>query len=414
MHRLPLRRRALLAGLAGGLVLTAGVLGGRAAWATLRASAGPSTAEGPTGWLPLADGGSFGPGERSVPAAVPPPPAVQATAATMMDAAGGRVLYAKNAYRRIYPASVTKILTAYVVLRAQGGRPGALDAEVTVSRRATQAGGSSMYLRAGEKVSVQDLLYGLMLASGNDAAEALGEFSGGSPAGFSAMLNRTAAELGAAATHFVNPSGMPAQDHVTTAYDLALITRAALGEAEFSRIVATRSHTVRFAGGRALTYYNENRLLGRDGVDGVKTGYTTQAGQTYVVSATREGMRLIGVVIGSSRAGKYRDALALLQWGFTNFQSAPLPPPGRVSAETQIRGGASPYVDLILPASAPAAVAVRPGERVTVTTEAPTVLAAPVRLGQTMGALTVWIGGLAYGRWPLLAAQAVGRADPGT
>jgi len=364
---------------------------------------------GPGGWSALAGGGSFGPGARIPPAGTASAPPLEATAAVLMDAAGGRVLFAKDAHRRLYPASVTKILTAYVVLRALGGGPAALDAPVTISRQATAAGGSSMYLRAGAAVPVRDLLYGLMLASGNDAAVALGEHVAGSTAAFAALLNRTAADLGAHATHFVNPSGMPHRDHVTTAYDLALITRAALAEPELSRIVATAQYTVHFADGRSLTYHNENRLLGQDGIDGVKTGYTTQAGQTYVASATRGGMRLIAVVIGSSRAGKYRDAGRLLAWGFARYESVPLPPPGRAAGQTQLRGGTARYVDLTLPPDAPTAVAVLPGERVSVATDAPTVADAPVRLGQAMGTLTVWIGDHPYGRWPLLAAKAVGK-----
>ncbi len=351
----------------------------------------------------------------ATPAAAPvstaagaPPPAVEATAAVLMDAASGRLLYAKAPERRIYPASVTKILTAYVVLtRALSPGGGGLDQMVTVSRQATLAGGSSIYLHPGDQLTVQDLLYGMMLSSGNDAAEALAEHVSGSSAAFAALLNQTAAQLGCTATHFVNPSGMPNRDHVTTALDLARITRAALALPQFSAIVATRRYIAQ-DGARTLTFYNENRLLGQFGVDGVKTGYTTQAGQTYVASATRDGMRLIAVVIGSSRMGKYQDARRLFDWGFAQYHDVPLPPKGRVAAQTQVRGGNAYFVDLVLPPDMPSAVAVRPTESVRVTTDAPEVTAPPVQQGQPLGTLTVWVGSQVLGRWPLLAAWSVG------
>ena len=362
----------------------------------------------------LPSAGAWAADATPVTAAGPGAPAVEATSAVLMDAASGRVLYAKAGGRRIYPASVTKILTAYVVLRhalAPGG--GGLDAVVTVSRRATTVGGSSIYLRPGDRLTVGDLLYGLMLSSGNDAAEALAEHTSGSTAAFADLLNKTARELGCTDTHFVNPSGMPARDHTPTALDLARMTRAALALPAFAQIVSTRRHLAP-DGQRTLTFYNENRLLGQDGVDGVKTGYTTQAGQTYVASATRNGMRLIAVVIGSSRMGKYRDARRLLDWGFGTFTPVALPPTGRVAAQTQVRGGSAYFVDLVLPPGTPQTVAALPGQRVRVTTDAPTVANPPIREGQVMGTLTVTVGDDPLGRWPLLAAWSVGTAPPGT
>lgn len=350
---------------------------------------------------------------QAVTAAGPKAPAVEASSAVLMDAASGRVLYGKAPERPIYPASVTKILTAYVVLRkALGPGGGGLDAVVTVSRQATTVGGSSIYLRPGDQMTVRDLLYGLLLSSGNDAAEALAEHTSGSRAAFADLLNETARELGCTSTHFVNPSGMPARDQVTTALDLARMTRAALSLPQFSAIVATHRYTAQ-DGGRTLTFYNENRLLGENGVDGVKTGYTTQAGQTYVASATRHGMRLIAVVIGSSRMGKYQDARRLLDWGFATFTEVGLPPTGRVAAQTQVRAGSAYFVDLVVPPEAPQSVAVLPNQAVAVRTDVAKVTAPPIHQGQVLGTLTVFVGNEALGTWPLLAAWSVEPAPPG-
>jgi D-alanyl-D-alanine carboxypeptidase (penicillin-binding protein 5/6) len=427
----PRRRPVGRAGLAVGVVLAllgawpvaraVHPLGGPAAAAPAAAQQGrdsrvpaPSHLAVPAVWSLLDDDGR--PVPAGVFAAAPDAPPVQAKSAVLIDAAGGRVLYAKAAGRRVYPASVTKILTAYVVLRralAPGG--GGLDAEVTVSPRAAATEGSSAYLRAGDRVTVRDLLYGLMLVSGNDAAEALAEHVAGSTAAFAALLNRTAVELGCTGTHFTNPSGLPDADHYTTPLDLARMARAALALPPFARIVATKSYTAH-PGGRVQVYTNENRLLGRDGVDGVKTGYTTQAGQTYVASATRGDLRLVAVVLGSSRWGKYEDAERLLDWGFAHFRAAALPPPGRVAGQVQVRGGSAFFVDLVLPSTAPVAVAVLPSERVEVTAAAPKVVEPPVAQGQVLGTLSEWVGGRLYARWPLLAAasvQAAGAAPVG-
>lgn len=395
----------------GAVLLTLGVaiLAGRAA---LRVGPVGAPADA-RAWIPLAAGGAFGPAER-VPLAVAGPSGVEAESAVLMDAASGRVLYAKAPYRRMYPASIAKIMTAYAVVHHLQAQPGGvaqgLDQLVRVSAQAAGQEGSSAYLHAGERVSVRDLLYGLLLASGNDAAEALAEYVSGSRFAFAALCDRLAANLGAGASSFANPSGLPAATQYTTAYDMALITRAALADPVIAGIVATRRYTATLADGRSLTYHNENRLLGEGGVDGVKTGYTTQAGQTYVASASRDGLRLIAVVLRSSRWGKYQDAKRLFAWGFAALQPASVVPAGRAAQQVQVAGGTARYVDLLPAPDAPTAMALMPAERLAIVVRAPVVVAAPVRQGSMLGAMTVYVDGRPFGRWPLRTAWGVPRA----
>ena len=214
------------------------------------------------------------------------------SSAVVMEVTTGRVLFAERADARAYPASTTKILTALVVLE---NLP--LDMEVVIPREAVGVEGSSVYLREGERLTVEELLYGLMLRSGNDAATALALASGGSIPGFAAMMNERAARCGAVNSHFVNPHGLHDEEHYTTARDLALITAEAYGSEEFRRIVSTRSVTV--------------------GANGVKTGFTTKSGRCLVGGAYRDGMQLISVVL--DRYDMWEATEALLNRAFDEY-----------------------------------------------------------------------------------------------
>ena len=211
---------------------------------------------------------------------------VSATACVLMDADSGRVLYEKNGRQRMLIASTTKLMTALVALEQ-----GTLTDVVTVTA-SHMAEGSSMYLRAGEKLTLEELLYGLLLCSGNDAALALTECAGGVEP-FVALMNEKAAALGMKNTHFANPNGLDDEEHYSTAYDMALLACAAANEPTLRRIASTRTAAI---GGRTLT--NHNKLLSRmDGCIGLKTGYTKAAGRTLVSCAEREGHRLVAVTL---------------------------------------------------------------------------------------------------------------------
>ena len=259
-------------------------------------------------------------------AAKSPVGAVSASSAAkeiVIEATTGRILHAEGADERAYPASTTKILTALVVLETLP-----LKAKIKIPAEAAGVEGSSVYLRAGEVLTVEELLYGLMLRSGNDAAVALALAAGGSIPRFAAMMNERAEECGATYSHFVNPHGLHSEEHYTTARDLAFITAEAYKNSDFRRIVSTRSVTVG-EGESRRHFVNKNKLLGTfEGANGVKTGYTTKSGRCLVGGAYRDGMQLIAVVFdrydmwetvkgmldAAFREYEMRDVLTLPEW----------------------------------------------------------------------------------------------------
>ncbi|MFQ3612071.1 MAG: D-alanyl-D-alanine carboxypeptidase family protein, partial [Fimbriimonadales bacterium] len=225
-------------------------------------------------------------------------PTVRAKSAILMEASNGQVLYEKNARQPMPPASLTKVMTALVVLeRCQ------LDEWVTASEKAVQTQASSMNLRVGEKVKVRDLLYALMLRSANDAAVALAEHVAGSVEAFAQLMNERAKELGATRTHFVNPHGLHDPRHRSTAYDLALIARAAMENETLRQIVAEPYYIVeRSINQEDLWMVNKAKFLKMyPYAEGLKTGYTRQAGFCFAGSASKDGRRLISVVLHSDQ-----------------------------------------------------------------------------------------------------------------
>ena len=229
-----------------------------------------------------------------------------AASAILMDAGSGEVLYEHNADAQKLIASTTKIMTALVALRE-----GALSDTVTVSREAAYTEGSSMYLREGEELSLETLLYGLMLCSGNDAAVAVAQHVGGSVEGFVERMNDTAQELGLRSTSFANPNGLDHEQHYSTARDMALLAASAMKDPTFRRIVSTKSVVIE---GRTMT--NHNKLLSmEEGCIGLKTGYTRAAGRTLVSCVERNGRRLIAVTLQDGN--DWADHQALFDFGFS-------------------------------------------------------------------------------------------------
>src|SRR5690606_13812145 len=221
------------------------------------------------------------------------PPELQAEAGILMEAQSGQVLYSRNPDQPMYPASITKILTGIIAVES-----GRLNEVVTVSKNAVHAGGTRVYLEEGEQKPLIDLVYGMLINSGNDAAVAVAEHLGGSVEKFSAMMNEKARELGATNSHFVNPSGMPDEDHVTTARDMALISRYAMQNATFREIVGTKEYPREGESWQPGHIVDHNRLLWEyDGATGVKNGYTEDAQQTFVATSERNGQQLIAVLL---------------------------------------------------------------------------------------------------------------------
>jgi serine-type D-Ala-D-Ala carboxypeptidase (penicillin-binding protein 5/6) len=258
-----------------------------------------------------------------------PPPDLAARAALLMNPVTGEIVYAREPHLRLPPASTTKVLTAVVTLERLHPY-----SRVRVSPRAAGAVPSRIGLRAGEVVSTQDLLYGLLLRSGNDAAETLAEAAGGSIEGFSGMMNAKAWQIGARNSHFANPHGLPNDTHYSTAYDLALIFRHAMRYPVFADIVRTRNAALRIESGhgpsgdwRMVPVRSTNRLLeSYEGARGGKTGFTLKARRCFVGEVERGGIRLIVVVLNSPNSDTlWRDTQNLLDYGFSRHGLAPRP-----------------------------------------------------------------------------------------
>ncbi len=257
-------------------------------------------------------------------------PDVAARAAVLMNADTGEILFAKEPHLRLPPASTTKVLTALLTMERLDP-----NSRVQASPQAASTAPSRIGLRAGETASTQDLLYGLLLKSGNDAAETLAEAAGGSVYGFADLMNAKAWQIGARDSHFMNPHGLPDEEHYSTAYDMALIFRHAMNYAMFSDIVRTRSATLRIDSGqgpygdsRLVQVVNHNRLLSSyEGTRGGKTGFTLKARRCFVGEVDRGGTRLIVSIMNSPNSGTlWQDARTLLDYGFAR-SGVGTPPP---------------------------------------------------------------------------------------
>jgi len=239
---------------------------------------------------------------------------VVAKAAVLMEMRTGKILWAKNKDLPRPPASTAKILTALVTLDRVR-----LNEIVTVSITATANKSSAVALKDGERLTVQDLLYALLLQSSNDAALALASHIGGSTPKFVQLMNQTASSLGAFHSHFLNPIGLPQRGQVTTARDLAMITKAALANPEFRKIVATKSYPWKNSKWEGVLENSNDLLKSYDGAIGVKTGSTREAGYCLVAAAQRDEKTLIAVILGSQEKHVWRDAKNLLDYGFKTF-----------------------------------------------------------------------------------------------
>ena len=249
----------------------------------------------------------------------PASPSIAAKSYILIDFNSGKVLAEKNADVRVPPASLTKIMTVYVVFRELKNGHLTLDEKVTISKKAWQTGGSRMFVEVNKQVSIENLLQGVIIQSGNDASVALAEHVAGNEATFAAMMNQHAERLGMLDSHFENSMGLPKKNHYSTARDLAKLTTAVIAEfPEYYRWDSEKEFTY-----NKITQSNRNKLLWRDkSVDGVKTGYTDAAGYCMVTSAKRENMRLISVVMGTASSNaRANESQSLLNYGFRFFET---------------------------------------------------------------------------------------------
>ncbi len=312
----------------------------------------------------------------------------------VLDAVSGRVLQEKNADRQSLIASTTKIMTALVVCE----QCNVLD-RMRIPKEAVGIEGSSMYLKEGEVLTLQELLYGLMLSSGNDAAVALAIYCGGTVEGFAELMNDKARNLGLSGTHFVNPNGLDAPGHYSTARDLAVLAAYAMENPIFYRTVSAKNVRV---GQRVLT--NHNKILWRvDGADGVKTGFTKAAGRILVSSATRQDRRIIAVTIDDGN--DWNDHAAALEQGFSRYCVQQLVREGDRMGTVEVLGGENSRVELL--AAEDFSFAVAPEERPQRMLSGAGFVYAPVAEGGSAGFGYVLINGNAVGKIPLVYGQTI-------
>ncbi|MDD1618069.1 MAG: D-alanyl-D-alanine carboxypeptidase [Methylococcaceae bacterium] len=274
----------------------------------------------------------------------PPAPNVAATAYILQDFHTGKVLAENNADARLAPASLTKIMTVYVVFRELSNGHLHLEDMANISEKAWKTSGSRMFVELGNQVKVEDLLKGVIIQSGNDASVALAEHVAGNEATFADMMNQHAARLGMTNSHFKNSDGLPMDDHYTSARDLAILTTALIKEfPDYYRWFSQKEFTF-----NKITQHNRNQLLSRDeSVDGVKTGFTDDAGYCLVASALREDMRLISVVLGAKSANaRANENQSLLNYGFRFFESHRLYEGKKPLNEARIWKGAEKTIPL--------------------------------------------------------------------
>ncbi len=320
--------------------------------------------------------------------------AISAKQAILMDAQTGRVLYEKNIDTQGLIASTTKIMTALVICE----RCNVLD-RMRIPKEAVGIEGSSIYLQEGEVLTLQELLYGMMLHSGNDAAVALAIYCGGTVEGFAELMNDKARQLGMENSHFENPNGLDSPGHYSTPRDLAILAAYAMDNPIFAKTVSAK--TVR-AGGRSLR--NHNKLLWRlEGADGVKTGFTKAAGRILVSSATRQGRRLIAVTMNAPN--DWQDHTALMEQGFRDYDVKQLVTADQCLGTTEVAGGEAGQVELL--AAEDFSYALRPEESPQLVLQGPGFVYAPVAEGQPAGWCYVCLGDKTVGKIPLVYGETV-------
>ncbi|MHB1391786.1 MAG: D-alanyl-D-alanine carboxypeptidase family protein [Clostridia bacterium] len=331
-----------------------------------------------------------------------------ARAAVIMDVNSGRILYSKNMDEKMAMASTTKIMTTLVAIES-----GRLEEKVTVSRKASYTEGSSIYLREGERHSVHDLLYAIMLRSGNDAAVAVAENIGGSVEGFADLMNRKAQEIGAKNTQFANPHGLDAAGHYTTAHDLALITAHALRNPIFAGIVSSKKKTIEGPPNESWerVLINKNKMLWQfDGGDGVKTGYTKKAGRCLVSSATRNGMQLVCVVLNCGPM--WNDSSALLEYGFKNYSIEKIVDKNNYIKSVQVKNGKEKFVDVKPTEDFSIPLEAGEKENVKLSVKSQEAAKAPLNKGDEAGRLEVYLGNKLLKTIKLEYAESVESSSP--
>ncbi len=338
-------------------------------------------------------------------APVPSPPKLAAKSFLLIDFNSGRILAEKKINKKIEPASITKLMTAYVVYKELDAGRLTLDEEVIISKKAWKMKGSKMFIEVGKKVTVEKLLKGLIVQSGNDATVALAEHIAGSESTFADYMNQHAQELGMTNTNFVNATGWPNKNHVTTAADLAKLASAIIREfPEHYKRYKEKEFTY-----NGIKQYNRNKLLWRDkSVDGFKTGHTESAGYCLVASAKRDDMRLISIVLGTkSEKSRENVSQSLLSYGFRFYESHKLYSAGETLKMARIWMGASEDVSLGLTEDLFVTIPRGQYKKLDAVVTVNEAIEAPVSKGQQLGSVSIKLEGKEIISQPLIALQSV-------
>ena len=336
---------------------------------------------------------------------VPPPPQIEARAWLLIDAASGLPLAEKNPESKVEPASLTKLMTAYIAFTSIKEGRLALNQELPVSEKAWKAEGSRMFLDPRKPAKVEDLLQGMIVQSGNDACIVLAEAIAGSEESFAGLMNQMAKKLGMTGTHYMNATGLPHPQHYTTAHDLARLATVLIRDfPDFYKYYSMKSYAY-----NGITQPNRNRLLFMDpSVDGVKTGHTDSAGYCLIASAKREQRRLLSVVLGTSSDGaRAMESQKLLNYGFQFYETAKLYPANQAvsnlriykGTESTVKAGFTSDFYITVPRGTAKSVQAQ------LITRQP--LLAPVKRGEQLGTLRLTANGQPVGDYPLLALEDV-------
>ncbi|MBU2545699.1 MAG: D-alanyl-D-alanine carboxypeptidase [Gammaproteobacteria bacterium] len=334
---------------------------------------------------------------------IPSPPDINASAYILMDANSGKIIAQKNMDQRIAPASLTKIMTMYIVSQAIASNSIQLDSKVLISKKAWQTGGSKMFVRVGKSVPVKDLVQGIIVDSGNDACVAMSEYIAGSEDAFVNMMNAEAQRLGMNNSHFADCTGLPTKDHYSTAHDLAVLAQA---------IIKNYPQDYEWYKQKWFSYNgirqpNRNRLLWRyPYADGLKTGHTDEAGYCLVSSALKDGMRLISVVVGApTDEARANDSITLLSYGFRFFETHPIYQATSVITKARVWLGSEKTVPAGVTNDLYVTIPHGQFKNIQVNISLLPDLKAPVTKGQNIGTLTVTLNNQTVTSQPLVALK---------
>lgn len=342
---------------------------------------------------------------QAAPKIIPKAPAIAAKSYILIDHNSHKILAQNNADEPMAPASITKVMTAYVIFSELEEGNIKLDDMVTVSKKAWKTQGSRMFIKVNSKVSVQDLLQGMIIQSGNDASVALAEHIAGSEDTFAALMNQHAQELGMTNTHFLNSTGLPDPEHKTSAKDLAILANALIKRfPKYYKWYSTREFTY-----NKITQPNRNQLLWRDNsVDGMKTGFTEDAGYCLLSSAKRNNMRLVSVVLGTKSTGaRAQESQKLLNYGFRFYESHVIYPVGKALKNIRIYKGANEQLPVGVAKDIAVTIPRGQYKNLKPTININTPLEAPVNKGQQLGKVEIKLNGKLLTSSPLIALNTI-------